>query len=107
MTDKSVDEVVDVATTAIARINAVYKERDALREENECLHVEVARMHDMLDLQPCGHPLGCITSEPNSTTQFCQWCVDKAEIRRLYSLLRQWKDESEREGDDDLDAEGA
>lgn len=54
-------------------------------------------------LQPCGHPLGCITREPNSTTQFCQWCADKAEIRRLYSLLRQWKDESEGEDNRDLD----
>lgn len=50
-------------------------------------------------VQPCGHPLGCVTNEPHSTTQFCQWCADKAEIRRLYSLLRQWKDESESENE--------
>lgn len=54
-------------------------------------------------VQSCGHPLGCVTHEPNSTTQFCQWCADKAEIRRLHSLLRQWKDESESEDNRDLD----
>lgn len=39
-------------------------------------------------LQPCGHPLGCITNEPHSTTQFCQWCADKGATARLAAALR-------------------
>lgn len=43
----------------------------------------------MNDLQPCGHPVGCITQTPDSMTQYCRWCSDMAEIERLRAALQQ------------------